>query len=171
MAALSVATTSNSWAHFRARFPQGSHVPLTCRHFCLGVAPEDERVGPLAATINESAPKDLLTRGATVALGTLSQYGTGKTHSNGLSTKKVRAHPFNWSLSPFAYLSLKTQRSHLTCTSIWKIASSLRRRDVCGRHGVHCNICLGRCTAPAGAGRVAGSAWEPIRLSMCTKDA
>ena len=24
------------------------------------------------------------------------------------------------------------------------------------------------CTTPAGAGRVAGSAWEPIGLSMCT---
>ena len=45
---------------------------------------------------------------------------------------------------------------------------------MCGTHGVHSNICLGddfnpsRCTAPAGAGRVAVSAWEPVRHSMCT---
>ena len=38
---------------------------------------------------------------------------------------------------------------------------------------MHCNICLGDDfhpspgTAPAGAGRVAGSAWEPIGLSLC----
>ena len=40
-------------------------------------------------------------------------------------------------------------------------SSSLRRRDVCGRHGVICNICLGddfhpsRCT-----NHMAGSAWD-----------
>ena len=52
-----------------------------------------------------------------------------------------------------------------------------RRRDVCGRHGVHCNIFLGddfhpsRCTTPSENNHMAGSAGEPIGHSMCTSDA
>ena len=47
----------------------------------------------------------------------------------------------------------------------------LRRRDVCGRYGGRSEFKPNQwCTTPAGAGRVAGSVWEPKGLSMCTVD-
>ena len=55
-------------------------------------------------------------------------------------------------------------------------SSELSRRNVCGRHGEHCNTCLGddfhpsRCTTPSET-KMAGSAWEPVGHSMCTSDA
>ena len=48
--------------------------------------------------------------------------------------------------------------------------------NVCGRHGVTCNICHvddfhpSRCTTPSESNHVAGSAWEPEGHSMCTSD-
>ena len=56
-------------------------------------------------------------------------------------------------------------------------AQDSRWREVCGRHGVHCHICLGdgfhpsSCTTPAETVQKAGSAREPKRHSMCTSDA